>query len=136
MDIVVASIWGGILLMIALIAFVAFQQGLRHRRRVLLHQERLAAIEKGLELPTLEKEMEEQRQNRTNLLLLSGLRWISVGITGGFVLRVLALSEIGRQDAEFVPELAWIGLIPAGIGLSHLIAYWVGERRAKHTISR
>ncbi len=137
MEIVVASMLGGVVLIIALFAFVAFQQGLRHRRRVLLHKERLIALEKGLELPELETETEEEKRNRRRFLLLSGLRWLSVGITGAIVLRILALSALGKQDPEFVPEIAWIGLIPAGIGLSHHLAGVGGERQNnKETISR
>ena len=39
------SVW------IAIIGFVAFYQWLRHQRRVLIHRERLIALEKGVELP-------------------------------------------------------------------------------------
>ena len=41
---------------IAMIGFVAFYQWLRHQRRLLIHRERLAALEKGVELPPPERE--------------------------------------------------------------------------------
>ena len=34
-----------------LLAFVGFRQWLRHQQRVLVHRERLVALEKGVELP-------------------------------------------------------------------------------------
>ena len=41
---------------IALVAYAAYREWLRHQRRTLIHQERLAAIEKGAALPPLEQE--------------------------------------------------------------------------------
>ena len=43
------------LVFIALIGFAAFQQYLRHHRRIMIHRERLAAVEKGIDLPPLER---------------------------------------------------------------------------------
>ena len=36
---------------IALVAYAGYREWLRHQRRTLIHRERLAAIEKGIELP-------------------------------------------------------------------------------------
>ena len=41
---------------IALVGYAAYREWLRHQRRALIHHERLAAIEKGLNLPPLEQE--------------------------------------------------------------------------------
>ncbi len=43
------------LIVIALIAYLGFRQWLRQHRRSMIHRERLAAIEKGIELPPLEQ---------------------------------------------------------------------------------
>ena len=42
---------------VALIGFVAFRQWLAHQRRMMIHRERLLAIEKGVALPPLEQEI-------------------------------------------------------------------------------
>ena len=68
-----AAVW------IAIIGFVAFYQWLRHQRRVLIHRERLAALEKGVELPPLERETQRSTWNAQQFLLLAGLIWISLG---------------------------------------------------------
>src|SRR5688500_7170721 len=66
-------------------AFLGFGMWLRQQRRVMIHRERLAALEKGLEPPPpLEREWSRIGWNVQRLLLLAGLVWISVGI--GFYL--------------------------------------------------
>ena len=62
-----------------LTAYAAFQQFLRHQRRTMIHRERLAALEKGVELPPLEQEILRGRWNVQRILLFAGLVWISVG---------------------------------------------------------
>jgi hypothetical protein len=48
---------------IALIGYIAFRQWLVHHRRIMIHRERLTAIEKGIALPPLEREVEPFRQS-------------------------------------------------------------------------
>ena len=36
------------IVIVAIIVFIAFRQWLRHQQRVMMHRERLAAIEKGM----------------------------------------------------------------------------------------
>ena len=43
------------IVMVAVIGFLAFHQWLQLNRSQFIHRERLAAIEKGLELPPLER---------------------------------------------------------------------------------
>jgi hypothetical protein len=121
--------------LVALIGFVAFQQWLRHHRRLMVHRERLAALEKGVELPVLEQEIQRSSWNVQRLLLFGGLVWTSLGI-GAFVLfsalsgQVVPIPWEATGTTARIPEgLQWIGVAPVGIGLSHLTVYALGKRK-------
>jgi hypothetical protein len=116
----VAVVW------VAIIAFVAFYQWLRHQRRVLVHRERLAAFEKGIDPPPLEQEVRRGAWNAQRILLLAGLTWISIGV-GAFVVLSALLASGSPASAEIPRGLQWIGVAPVGIGLSHLVVYRVGR---------
>ena len=117
-----ATVW------VAIIAFVAFYQWLRHQRRVLIHRERLIALEKGVELPPLERETQRSTWNAQQFLLLAGLIWISLG--AGAIVWLNAMMGQGSPAVAEIPDgMQWIGLAPVGIGLSHLIVYFVGKTR-------
>jgi hypothetical protein len=107
------------------VAYVAYQQWLRHHRRLLLHQERLAAIAKGVELPALDDEQERRSWSVQRLLLLAGLSWISLGIGGFAFLHVMA---IYHRRGDF-GGAQWLALPVVLIGVSHLIVYVVELRR-------
>ena len=109
-----------VLLVLVLLAFAGFQQLLRHQRREFIHRERLAAIEKGIELPSMDRELEQRAFNTQRLLLLAGLIWISLGI-GALSGDISSL--IGN------PISNQVGIALVGIGLSHLIVYAVGALR-------
>lgn len=113
---------------IALIAFVAFQHWLRHHRRIVIHRERLAAIEKGIELPQVEHEVEHRSWDVQRILLLAGLVWISIGIAVSAVLSNI-LSNPSELTKDIPQGIQWIGIGPIGIGLSHLIVYAVGKKK-------
>jgi hypothetical protein len=116
------------LVIIAVIAYLGFREWLRHQRRTLIHRERLAAIEKGVELPSLEQESQRKAWNVQRILLLAGLIWISLGI-GAFVILSALTATSANARLEIPAGLQWIGLAPAAIGLSHLIVYLVGKKR-------
>ena len=119
-----AAVW------IAIIGFVAFYQWLRHQRRVLIHRERLAALEKGVELPPLEREAQRSMWNAQQFLLLAGLIWISLGV--GAILTLTALiAEVSPAAVDIPDGVQWVGLAPVGIGLSHLIVYFVGRNQGR-----
>lgn len=83
------------------------------------HKERLAAIERGMELPPLPESFYQSiKPARRSSYLLPGLVWLFVGI-GIFV----ALGAIAGQDVSF------LGFIPAGVGLAYLIYYFVEGRK-------
>ena len=117
-----------VLVIVALIGFMGFHQWLRHHRRIMIHRERMASVQKGIELPPLEQEVERSSWNVQRILLLAGLSWISVGV-GAFVV-LSALLAYRSQLTEDIPQgIQWIGVAPVGIGLSHLIVYLVGKNK-------
>ena len=94
---------------------------LSFRKRVKLvelhHAERMAAIERGMEIPPLPIELIDGRPRRRRSTLLPGLVWLFVGLAVLIALRSLAEEE------------ALLGLIPAGVGLAYLIYYLVEGRK-------
>jgi hypothetical protein len=126
-------------LVVFLVAYL-FQLWARHQRRLMIHQERLAALEKGVELPPLVEEIQRGSWNVQRLLLLAGLCWISVGVALFMMLNELAGGDLYLPIGFERSDLTWIsvhvhsglrplGLAPIGIGLSHIIVYFVGRRR-------
>ena len=103
---------------------------LNYRRRKqlfeLYHQERMAAISKGIELPPLPEDLFQDWEKPQPSLpktprdsLLKGLVWLFVGLA-----IVIAVGGIKGM------EEGMLGLIPAGVGLAHLIYYFVEGRKA------
>jgi hypothetical protein len=90
-----------------------------HRQKVqrfeMRHRERMAAIDKGLDLPADPVEPEQVKKTGG---LRSGLAGLLVGI-------VLYLSLRGVADED----VALFGLIPAAIGLANLVSYFIEGRR-------
>jgi len=118
------------IVIVALIAYMGFRQWLKHHRKVMTHRERLVAVEKGIELPPLEIEVQRSNWNVQRILLLAGLCWISIGV-GAFVL-LQALLTFQSPAARDIPHgLQWIGLAPVAIGLSHLVVYLVGQNKER-----
>ena len=123
-----------------LTAYAAFQQYLRHQRRTMVHRERLAALDKGVELPPLEQEIQHGRWNVQRILLFAGLVWISLGVSIYLLLNALigqtfhfnwGLDRLGNPVWIAVPVrdgMQWIGLGFLGVGLSHLIVRAVSAR--------
>jgi hypothetical protein len=126
-------------ILVLLVAYL-FQLWTRHQRRLMIHRERLAALEKGVELPPLVEEIQRGSFNVQRLLLLAGLCWVSVGVALFMTLNELAGGDIslpiGVDGSGFTwasvhvhSDLRPLGLAPIGIGLSHIIVYFVGRRR-------
>jgi hypothetical protein len=111
------------------LAFLGFAMWLRQQRRTMIHRERLAAIEKGLELPPIEQEAFRISFNVQRLLLLFGLIWISVGI-GFFLVFSTMLSHPTEFTRDVPYGIQYVGVGMIGIGVSHLVAYAVGRKQA------
>ena len=83
------------------------------------HKERMAAIERGMELPPLPESFFRSFNNdRKPRHLLTGMIWTFVGL-GLFI----ALREVAGDDVE------WFALMPIGVGLALLIYYFVEGRK-------
>ncbi len=113
---------------IALIGYAAYREWLRYQRRALIHRERLAAIEKGTDLPPLDLEQKRSSWNVQRTLLLAGLIWLSVGI-GVFVTLSVVIASPANANLDVPPGVQWIGLGLAAIGVSHLVVYLAGKRK-------
>jgi hypothetical protein len=101
--------------MIAIVAIIAAHRQ-KMQRNDMRHKERMAAIEKGLEIPPEPIEPESDRGKTP--ALRSGLIGLLLGIVLYFALRAVAGSEV-----------ALFGLIPAAIGLANIVFYFVEYRR-------
>lgn len=85
------------------------------------HRERLAAIERGVDIPALPESFYQpisRRPPRTGSTLLPGLVWLFVGIA-----LFVALGVVAGEAVRY------FGLIPAGVGLAYLIHYAVEGRK-------
>ena len=108
--------------------------GLNYKRRketfALYHQERMAALDKGLEVPPLPDYLLTDSGRppgpyNPRRHLLKGLVWLFIGIGLGCALwRVLDLDR------------ALFSLIPIGIGLAHLIYYFVEGKKEAEAIEQ
>jgi hypothetical protein len=84
------------------------------------HRERMAAIERGMEIAPLPESffMGLEKKRRPGASLLTGLVWLFIGV--GLYLGLAAVA--GRDVANFA-------LIPAGIGVAFLVYYFVEGRK-------
>jgi hypothetical protein len=110
---------------------------LNYRKRrdmfALYHQERMAAIEKGLELPAMPddffREEGKSLAHASHGTLLAGLILLFLGLTLYVALRfLLPPSTAGGGDVSL------FAMIPGGIGMAMLIYYFtVGRKLAEAT---
>jgi hypothetical protein len=117
----------------SVLAFVGFRQWLRHQQRAMVHRERLAALEKGADLPAWPDESPSRFDfGLDSILLLSGLIWLALGLGG----MVAAFAIVSQPQIQQIPEappslIALIGLPVALVGVAHLIVYWVRRRGSR-----
>lgn len=97
----------------------------RRQRRAMeqLHAERMAAIERGMELTPNSPEPTPAMVKPARTALLPGLVWFLIGLAIN--------ASFGIVDHY---EALVIGLIPTAIGLAYLIYYFIEER--KHGLDR
>jgi hypothetical protein len=111
------------------IAALAIVLNYRKRKELmaLYHQERMMALEKGVEVPPLPEALltDGGAPHNPRRHLLKGLVWLFIGIGLG-----VALYAVGHSRE------ALFGLIPGGIGLAHLIYYLVEGRKEAETMER
>jgi hypothetical protein len=107
------------------IGMLAIVLNYRKRKEIfaLYHQERMAAIEKGVECPPWPDRLlaDDAATPSPRRHLLKGLVWLFIGLA--VTVAVYAVVDLSH---------ALFGLIPIGIGLAHLIYYFVeGKREAQ-----
>jgi hypothetical protein len=103
------------------IVWIALNYRKRRRLMELHHAERMAAIERGMEIPPLPLELIDGRTNRRRSSLLPGLVWFFIGLA-------VVIGSLTMRDDD-VPVFG--GLIPLGIGLAYLIYYAVEGRHVE-----
>jgi hypothetical protein len=110
------------------IAAITFDFIKRKRFMELTHQQRMAAIEKGIDLPPLSMALlEESRRSRKRpSSLLRGLIFLFIGL--GIMVALHATDE-GSRTALF-------GAIPAGVGLAYLIYYFVEGKKVEEELRK
>jgi len=118
---------GIVLVILAIITYMGYREWMRHQRRVLLHKERLSAIEKGMDVPSIDQEIRRGSWNVQRTLLLAGLIWISLG--GSAFVALSAVLSGPSPDRDIPQGAQWIGLAPTLIGISHLIVYAAGKKK-------
>jgi hypothetical protein len=82
------------------------------------HRERLAAIERGMEIPPLPEAFYSPFRKRRSSYLLPGMIWTFVG-AGLFI----ALGAVAGEDVRH------FALIPIGVGVAYLIYHVVEGRK-------
>jgi Domain of unknown function (DUF6249) len=93
----------------------------RKRLMELYHQQRMAAIDKGADMPPMPMDLLTASGRGRSSPLFKGLFWLLVGLA---LLVALYANDLGAK--------ALYGLIPVGIGLAHLICYAVeGNQQAR-----
>jgi hypothetical protein len=96
----------------------------RKRRRLmeLHHAERMAAIERGMDVPPLPIDLIDDRgPRRRRSSLLPGLVWFFVGLA------LLISAVLAHED----PEMVTIGLVPLCVGVAYLIYYFAEGRKVE-----
>lgn len=103
----------------AIIVWITFNYRRRSRLMELYHEERMAAIERGMDVPPLPQEVLHGRSLRPRRSsLLPGLVWFFIGVA----LMVM-------MQAADDPAAAYSGLIPLGVGVAYLIYHFVEGRK-------
>jgi hypothetical protein len=100
---------------VAIVAIVASHRE-KLKRAEQRHSERIAAIEKGIELPL---DPEPDADVRKGSTLKSGLTGLLIGVVLYFALRAVAGADV-----------ALFGLLPAAFGIAGLVSYFVEGRKA------
>jgi hypothetical protein len=113
-------------------AAFAYSQRLRHQRllghRDLVHRERMAAIEKGLDLPAMTGSESEGSAAPEHVALASGLVLLLGGV-GFFAAFIMIPTPDGSADG--LHHFASLGLIPAFAGTGLLLFSWMARASSR-----
>lgn len=109
----------------ALVVWLTLNYYKRRKLMELHHAERMAAIERGMDIPPLPIELIDGRSvpKRRRTALLPGLVWFFIGLA------LVVGSLVGDRASNDIP--VFLGLIPLGVGLAYLIYYFVEGRQVE-----
>jgi hypothetical protein len=100
-----------------------------NRRRQMLHQERMAALIKGLHYAGIARDVLVKPKPDSRDHMFSGLRWLlGAGAASGAMYGYESLQPVA--DAGAAMQGALIGISPAAIGIAHMLFSWLCSRRA------
>ena len=104
-----------------------------HQRRQMLHQERMATLIKGLHYAGVAQQVfAHPRRKPTRDHVTSGVRWLAGG--AGVAAAMYGYGALQPTvDSAASTSSALIGLIPAALGLAHLLLAWLASRRQQPT---
>ena len=107
----------------ALVAYLYFQHVERRRRLEIVHQERLAAMDKGIPLPELPLDPPRiQKGPDPRATLVHGIVWTTLGIGS-----MAALALIGSSGPTFWP----LPLPLAFMGIGLILYYALASERSR-----
>ena len=106
------------------IVFLVLSYRKRRRLMELHHVERMAAIERGMEIPPLPMDVLDLPPAHRRSALLPGLIWLFVGLA--LTVGLYEWNDFGG----FAGFSVW-GLVPTGVGIAYLIYYFVEDRKAR-----
>jgi hypothetical protein len=117
----VIGLVGAIMSLSIPIIYIVMRSRRLQKAMELVHAQRMAAIERGMELPpaSLDFGLHQTRRGKPRTALLPGLMWLFVGLA------IFTASMVAHRDAPPI----FVGLIPIGIGLAYLIYYFIEERK-------
>ena len=103
-----------------LLVWIVLNYQRRRRFMELHHAERMAAIERGMELPPLPTDMIDGGRKRPHSTLLPGLVWTFVGLA-----IVIGMALVDGRNAPW-----FVVLVPLAVGLAYLLYYFIEGRKA------
>src|SRR5262245_24689326 len=114
------SIGDGIIVAAVMAAFIAyfyFKNKTRLRRLEVIHQERLAAMDKGIPLPELPIDPPEPSSSSAAKVLMHGIVWLAFSLGGMIVLYLILPSELHKLWVTPLP-LTFLGI---GLALYYVL---------------
>jgi hypothetical protein len=112
----------------ALVAYLLFQHIERKRRLEIIHQERLAAMEKGIPLPELPLDpLKVPKAPDPRAVLIHGIVWTALG--GGAMLALRLMGSTGPWPNAHVMWPLPLPLLLLGVGL--MLYYALASQRPR-----
>ena len=105
-----------------------------NRRRRTLDQQRMAALIKGLHYAGVAHDVLSRPRQDPRDHLLSGLRWLFAALGTSSAMYGYESLQPAATPTDAMSG-ALIGLIPAGLGLAHLVFSWASSRRQRSSFA-